>query len=376
MRIRTAVTGAVALGVLATTTVLSGALVGGTTAGATSAATQALPTRPDKPLVVGHRGTAGYRPEHTLASYQLAINLGADYVEPDLVSTKDHVLVARHENYISETTDVATHPEFADRETTKVVDGVSLTGWFTEDFTLAELKTLRAKERIPTVRPDNAIYDGRYQVPTFQEVLELVKRESARTGRTIGIIPETKHPTYFDGLGLSLEEPTVALLHAYGYDDETDAAAIQSFEVGNLKELNTTTNVRLVQLFGGSGQPYDFTAAGVKITYDDMGTRNGIRQIRTYADVLGPNKDRIIAVTPAGTLGTPTSFVRDAHQFRLGVVPYTFRNENRFLPPALRIGTDPNAYGNAFAEYAAFYKAGVDGLFSDNADTALAARDE
>ena len=356
--------------------VATGALVAGTVV-AQGPATAKPGPQGASPLVVGHRGASGYRPEHTLAAYQLAIDLGADWVEPDLVSTRDGVLVARHENEIGGTTDVAQHPEFASRRTTKTIDGVALTGWFTEDFTLAELKTLRAVERIPGVRQENTLYDGRYEVPTLREVLELVRSESQRTGRTIGVVPETKHPTYFDGLGLSLEEPLVATIEEFGYDDARDAIALQSFEISNLKDLNTKTDVRLVQLYGGGrGKPWDVTVAGGTTTYDSMATATGMRAIRAYADVLGPDKARVIPVGADGALGRPTAFVRDAHRLRLGVVPYTFRNENQFLPPALRRGTDPNAYGDALAEYEAFYAAGVDGVFSDNPDAALAARDD
>jgi glycerophosphoryl diester phosphodiesterase len=199
------------------------------------------------PIVIGHRGASGYRPEHTLASYQLATEMGADYIEPDLVSTKDHVLVARHENNIKDTTDVADHPEFADREATKVIDGVSVSGWFTEDFTLAELKTLRAKERLPAVRPANTAFDGLYQVPTFQQVIDLARR------RHVGIYPETKHPTYFRSIGLPLEGPLVRTLRANGYQGRNARVFIQSFEVGNLRRLNRMTDVPLVQLIDATG---------------------------------------------------------------------------------------------------------------------------
>ena len=330
------------------------------------------------PLVIGHRGASGYRPEHTIASYSLAIELGADFIEPDLVSTKDGVLVARHENLINDTTDVATRPEFAGRRTTKTVDNVALTGWFTEDFTLAELRTLRAKERIPAVRQENTLYDGRYQVPTFDEVLDLARRATKVYGRTIGVYPETKHPTYFDGIGLSLEEPLLRSLTRFGYDKPQDAVFIQSFEVTNLRELSTRTDLRLVQLFGGGRgtQPFDAVASGSTLTYDQMGTPAGLSQIAAYADGIGPDKDRVIARNADGSLGAVTSLVTDAHDRRLLVHPYTFRNENQFLPSNLRRGSDPTAYGNAFAEYAAFFAAGVDGLFADNPDTARLARDE
>ena len=351
---------------------------------ATTPATPATGTAKDRtasPLVIGHRGASGYRPEHTLASYSLAIDLGADYIEPDLVSTKDGVLVARHENEIGTTTDVGSRPEFAARKTTKSVDGASLTGWFTEDFTLTELRTLRAVERIPQVRQENTLCDGRYQVPTFEEVLALARRATKARGRTIGVYAETKHPTYFDGIGLSLEEPLVRSLQRYGYRDRNDPVFIQSFEVGNLRELSRMTRVRITQLFGGNApggpaQPWDAVVSGSSLTYDAMSTPAGLRRIATYADGIGPDKNRVITRDPDGSLGATTRLVRDAHRRSLLVHPYTFRNENAFLPTDLRRGSDPTAYGNAFAEYAAFFAAGVDGVFADNPDTARLARDE
>ncbi len=208
-----------------------------------------------EPLVIAHRGASGYRPEHTLAAYELGARMGADYVEPDLVSTKDGVLVARHENEISTTTDVATRPEFASRQTTKTIDGVPLTGWFTEDFTLAELKTLRAVERIPALRPRNTVYNGFYEVPTLQEVIDLTERLSKELGREIGIYPETKHPTYFDSIGLSLEEPLVRVLRRNGLNAKDAKVFVQSFETGNLKELDPQLRVPLVQLLGVEDGP-------------------------------------------------------------------------------------------------------------------------
>ena len=245
--------------------VLAGALLLGLAAPA--AATKDHDGRDrSEPLVIGHRGASAYRPEHTLASYQLAIDMGADYIEPDLVSTKDGVLVARHENEINGTTDVAAHPEFASRRTTKTIDGASITGWFTEDFTLAELKTLRAKERIPEFRPFNAVFDGLYQVPTLQEVIDLAKREK------VGIYPETKHPTYFDSIKLSLEEPLVRTLRQNGLDRRDADVFVQSFEVSNLQELSRQLRVPLVQLTSATGRPYDFTAKGDPRTYADLTT--------------------------------------------------------------------------------------------------------
>ena len=252
-----------------------------------------------EPIVIGHRGASGYRPEHTLASYRLAIRLGADYVEPDLVSTKDGVLVARHENEISGTTDVADRPEFTERKTTKTIDGRAVTGWFTEDFTLAELKTLRAKERLPEVRPDNTRYDGRFEVPTFQEVLDLVKEESRRSGRRIGVYPETKHPTYFDSIGLSLEEPLVRTLRRNGLDKKGSRVFVQSFETGNLRDLDEMTKAPLVQLVDAQGAPYDLVAAGDPRKYADLITPDGLDRIAEYADGLGANKDLVLPRDPA-----------------------------------------------------------------------------
>jgi glycerophosphoryl diester phosphodiesterase len=324
-------------------------------------------------LIIGHRGASGYRPEHTLASYELAARMGADYVEPDLVPTKDGVLVARHEPNITDTTNVADHPEFADRKTTKTIDGSEQTGWFTEDFTLAELKTLRAKERLPDVRQRNTIYDGRYEVPTFQEVIDLVKRLSKELHRPVGIYPETKHPTYFRGIGLPLEEPLVKTLNRNGLNKPGAKVFVQSFEVNNLKALNKVLKVPLVQLLDS---PELKPADGSDRTYGEIATADGLKDVAEYADGVGPWKVYIVPRDADERSLTPTSFVDDAHAAGLVVHPYTFRNENQFLPLELRVGADPNAYGNAFAEYEQFFELGVDGLFSDNPDTAVAARNE
>jgi glycerophosphoryl diester phosphodiesterase len=325
------------------------------------------------PLVIGHRGASGYRPEHTLASYRLAIEMGADYIEPDLVSTKDHMLVARHENDITGTTDVAAHPEFADRKTTKTIDGVEHTGWFTEDFTLAELRTLRAVERLPDLRPTNTAFNGLYQIPTFQEVIDLAKRAG------VGIYPETKHPTYFDSIGLSLEEPLLATLRANGLDSRRAKVFIQSFETANLKELSSETKVPLVQLIDEVGAPYDLVAAGDPRTYADLITPAGLAEIATYADGLGPSKNLIVPRDAAGNLLDPTSLVHDAHRAGLVVHPWTFRRENNFLPLDFRQGNPASpefirAAGDLPAELRLFFRLGVDGVFSDNPDTAVATR--
>jgi glycerophosphoryl diester phosphodiesterase len=325
------------------------------------------------PLVIGHRGASGYRPEHTLASYRLAIEMGADYIEPDLVSTKDHVLVTRHENNIADTTDVAAHPEFASRRTTKTIDGNPMTGWFTEDFTLAELRTLRAKERLPDLRPANTAFDGLYQVPTFQEVIDLAKRAG------VGIYPETKHPTYFDSIGLSLEEPLLATLRANGLTGPRAKVFIQSFETANLRELRARTRLPLVQLIDATGRPYDFVVSGDPRTYADLVTPAGLAEIATYADGIGPNKDLIVPRDSAGNLLEPTSLVRDAHREGLVVHPWTFRRENNFLPLDFRQGNPASpeflrAPGDLPAELRLFFRLGVDGVFSDNADVAVATR--
>ncbi|MGK5555734.1 glycerophosphodiester phosphodiesterase [Actinomadura kijaniata] len=328
------------------------------------------------PLVVGHRGAPGYRPEHTLASYELAVRMNADYIEPDLVPTRDGELVARHENEIGGTTDVARRPEFADRKRTKTIDGAKVTGWFTEDFTLKELKTLRAVERLPAVRQRNTLYDGRYQVPTLQEVIDLAKRLSRRHHRRIGIFPETKHPTYFRSIGLPLEERVVRVLKRNGLDHRDGRAIVQSFEPTSLKIMNRSLRVPLLQAISTSGAPYDTVASGKGPTFDDMVTPAGLKEISTYADMIGPEKTRVIPNRADGTMGTPTPLVRDAHAAGLKVIVYTFRNENQFLPRDLRVGTDPAAYGQAFREYAAFYRTGIDGVWSDNPDTAVEARED
>jgi glycerophosphoryl diester phosphodiesterase len=324
---------------------------------------------PPTPTVVAHRGASALRPEHTLAAYQKAIDDGADIIEPDLVITKDGVLVARHENDITGTTDVRDRPEFTARRTTKLIDGTSLTGWFTEDFTLAELKTLRARERIPANRPANTSFNDQFQIPTLGEVIALAQQQSALTKRVIGIYPETKHPTYFQSIGLPLEQRLVDELTANGYRGKGAAVFIQSFEVANLKQLSTMTDIRLVQLMGSaSGAPFDFTAAGNGRTYADLITPAGLQEIATYADVVSPYKEVIIARTAANELSAPSSFVSDAHAAGLSVHAYTFRPENPFLPNSLR-APDVDSLsqrGNLAAEITAYLDAGLDGFFTDD----------
>lgn len=314
-------------------------------------------------IIIAHRGASGERPEHTLAAYTLAIEQGADYIEPDLVLTKDGVLVARHENEISETTDVSARPEFAGRKTTKTIDGQKMTGWFTEDFTLAELKTLRAKERLPQLRKANMAFDGQFEVPTFEEILKLAKT------RGVGVYPETKHPSYFASIGLPHEAPLLALLEKYGHTEKTAPVFIQSFEVGNLQALRGKTKVRLIQLMDEKGSPAD----RADMSYPSMATPEGLKTIAAYADGVGPNKALVIPRNLLGNLGEPTSLVADAHKAGLAVHPWTFRRENYFLPLTQKSGINPAAHGDLESEIGAFLAAGVDGLFSDNPAQAVAA---
>jgi len=347
------------------------------------------------PIVIGHRGASGYRPEHTIASYQLAIDMGADFIEPDLVSTKDGFLIARHEVNIKDTTNVADHPEFADLYTTKIIDGVTENGWFTDDFTLAEIKTLRAKERLPF---RDQSHNGLFEIPTLEEIISLVKQEEVNTGRKIGIYLETKHPTYHQSVGFALEDNLVQRLSNAQFTDP-NRVFIQSFEVANLQYLNTLIDVPLVQLLGATElaldgslletQPYDFVVSGNPLTYGDMRTPAGLAEIATYADGIGPWKLMIVSVQGVDlnddgkadgvngegsvndadkTLHPPTSLIEDAHAAGLLVHPYTFRNEDRFL------AADYN--GDPKLEYEQFFKLGVDGLFSDFSDTAVSVRNE
>lgn len=304
------------------------------------------------PIVIAHRGASGSRPEHTLAAYELAIEQGADFIEPDLVLTKDNVFVARHENEISETTDVADHPEFATRRTTKRIDGVAMTGWFTEDFTLAELRTLRAKERLPLLRPGNMAHDGQQRVPTLADVIALAKRATAKTGRTIGIYPETKHPTYFASIGRPMEARLVAELRAAGWDSADAPVFLQSFEVNNLKALKKLTKIRLIQLMNDTGGPADHAVD----SYATMATPAGLKAVATYAWGIGPNKNLV---------GKDKPLVRDAHAAGLRVHPWTYRAENVFLPEAYRVPGDGATHGRVGQEIADAIDAGIDGFFTD-----------
>ncbi len=377
--------------VLLAATALAAALV-------TPAAAQEKTLTGERTLVVGHRGASGYLPEHTIEAYKLAIEQGADFIEPDLVATKDGVLIARHEPMLGGTTNVGEKPEFASRKTTRKVDGVDTTDWFASDFTLAEIKTLRAKQ---SMSERDQSKNGQFAVPTLQEVIDLAKAESARTGRTIGIYPETKHPTFHSALGLTLEDRLLDVLKAAGWTEKTSPVIVQSFETANLRYLRTKTQVRLVQLIDGDDvdlngrvtlappydRPYDFVVVGDKRLNTDLLTPEGLKEIKTYADGVGPWKPYILATKGVDanndgkaddvngdgktdeqdrTLAPATDVVKNAHAAGLFVHTWTFRNEPRRLSATFK--------GDPAAEYKAFYALGVDGLFSDFPDTAVKAR--
>ncbi|WP_344191893.1 glycerophosphodiester phosphodiesterase family protein [Kribbella karoonensis] len=312
-------------------------------------------------LVIAHRGASGYRPEHTPAAYLLAAAQGADYLEPDLVATLDGVLVCRHESELSGTTDVAEHPVFADRKITKIVDGTAVTGWFAEDFTYAELRTLRARERMPALRANNTAYDGLEEIPTFDDVVGLARRESARLRRPIGVIPEIKHPAYFRRLGLPLEELLTERILALRLRPEE--IMVQSFEPTSLRRLSVMAHVPLVQLIDAESAPNDFLRTGDGRTYADLIEPRGLREVATYAQVLAPHKDLVVPRTADGCLGEPTRLVDRAHRAGLAVQVWTFRAERRFLPTATDFPT----------ELTRFAALGLQGVFSDHPDQAVAA---
>ncbi|NBU83011.1 MAG: glycerophosphodiester phosphodiesterase [Sphingomonadaceae bacterium] len=328
-----------------------------------------MPAFAERPILIAHRGASGDRPEHTLEAYRLAIEMGADFIEPDLVLSKDGVLVARHENEISGTTDVAQRNEFAARRATKTIDGQSVTGWFTEDFTFAELRTLKARERLPELRVANIAYDGQFLIPSFDEILALAQTEGQVRGRVIGVYPETKHPSYFTSIGLPHEAPLLVALAKYGLTKSGSPVFIQSFEVGNLRALRGKTQVRLIQLIASESGPADLP----EMLYTEMITPDGLKAIAAYADGIGPFKDLVIARTADGHLGHPTQLVEQAHAVGLEVHPWTFRAENYFLPTGLKTSSDPREKGDLASEIKAFVAAGVDGIFSDHSAEARAA---
>ncbi|SNR67664.1 glycerophosphoryl diester phosphodiesterase [Haloechinothrix alba] len=324
------------------------------------------------PHIISHRGASGYRPEQTLAAFELAARMGADYLEPDLVITGDGVLIARHEPYLGDSTDVSDHPEFAERRTTKTIDGhVIRDQWFAEDFTIDEIKTLRAREPMPELRQQNTIYDGRFEIPTFQEVIDLTKRLSGQLGIDVGVYPETKHPTYFQGLGTPLEPALIDILDSNGLNRAGANIYVQSFEVANLRMLRDHLWVPFIQLTDSHGAPYDRVTAGHAHTYRDMMTPEGLAEIATYAQGIGPTKGSVIPRNPDGSLGEPTSLVDDAHAAGLEVHPYIWRAENAFLPTGYRSSDQPAHLGDLFRSLEIFLDAGIDGLFIDHPDIAV-----
>jgi glycerophosphoryl diester phosphodiesterase len=377
-------------------TVLLGALIALPLAGPSWSEEKKLPGV--RPLIIAHRGASGYLPEHTLEAYNMAVEMGADFIEPDLVVTKDGVLIARHEPMLSGTTDVADRPEFASRKTTRKVDGVETTDWFAGDFTLAEIKQLRAKQ---AMADRDQSKNGQFQIPTLQEIIGMVKAETMARGRVIGIAPETKHSTFHAAMGLPIEDRLVSVLRDAGWTEMSSPVVIQSFEVANLKYLNTRINVRLAQLLDAEdvdkdgnivlnppyAQPYDFAVIGDKRTYKDLVTKDGLAEIKTYADILAPWKPYILPTKQVDqngdgkpddlngdghmderdrVVGAPSGVVRDAHAAGLQVFTWTLRNEPKRLSSTFG--------GNPAAEYKAFYALGVDGIFSDFPDTALKSR--
>lgn len=319
------------------------------------------------PLVAGHRGASGHRPEHTLEAYRTAIRMGADEIELDLVTTADGVLVARHDAELGATTDVAARPEFAHRRAIKVVDAVTTSGWFVEDFTLGELKQLRVRERYPRLRPGNTGYDGREAVPTLDEVLLLVAEESARRGRPVGVLLELKHAARFARMGLDVEGPLLETLAAHGLDHPWSRVTVMSFETAVLRSLAGRTRLPVVQLLGaGADGPPDLRGHGT--VWDDMVTRDGLARIDEYADGVGPHKHLVLPRDARGRISRPSSLVDDAHRLGLTVHVWTLRAENRFLPTNLRIGRRPLAHGNLAGEVAAVLRAGVDSIITDHPD--------
>ncbi|WP_433947284.1 glycerophosphodiester phosphodiesterase [Brevundimonas diminuta] len=335
-----------------------------------SSSQPAMPAPPAKPIVIAHRGASGERPEHTRAAYELAIKQGADFIEPDLVMTRDGHLVVRHENEIGETTDVADRPEFAARRTTREVDGVPISGWFTEDFTLAELKTLRARERLPALRPASAAYDGQEPILTFDDVVEIAREASARTGRVIGVAPELKHPSHFAALDLPMEDAFVAALERHALTSADAPILIQCFEVGTLERLKARIDAPLLQLMQAGGGPADRPGA----TYAEMATPQGLAEIARYADAIGVQDLMIVPRDNASRALEASPLTKDAHAAGLKVVIWTFRAENLFLPAQYRIGESPADHGNLTGWLNAVYALGVDAVFSDFPAAAVNAR--
>ncbi|EHH69102.1 glycerophosphodiester phosphodiesterase family protein [Gluconobacter morbifer] len=336
-------------------------------------AVQAAPSLAPKPMVFAHRGASALRPEHTLASYAKAMQDGADFIEPDLCMTKDGHLIVRHESNIVETTDVADHPEFASRRRTITIDGRQQTGWFTTDFTLDEIKTLRARERLSQIRAHNTRYNDHFTIPTFEEVIEQVAAQSAATGKVFGLVPEIKHSTHFHSLGL---DPEAAFLRTIAAHDYTCQAPleVQSFETNNLGRirqqiLSINPQTRLMLLMGERTDiPADILAAGKKTTFGDLMTPDGLRDIRRYADVIGPSNTDLIPRDSRGAWLKPTTLIEDAHRAGLLVHSYTARPENHFLPAQLRntAGDDARNPDGMIAEIRRYLDMGLDGFFTDD----------
>ena len=385
-------------------TLISGLLAAGLGATAPVAAADWSTLNGAAPLVIGHRGASGYRPEHTLAAYELAIAQGANYIEPDLVMTKDGELLARHEPMLARvilnadgniqydasgapvlhrsdtSTNVWQLPQYAGRLQVKTLDGVKVGGWWVEDFTAAEIRAdIFAQERLRDLRTANNAYNNQYRIPTLQEVIDLAKAKSSQLGRTIGIYPETKHPSYFQGVATAngvqrMEDKLVSILHA-NYGNTADAPVfIQSFEVANLQYINTQTNIRIAQLLNGAGQPFDFTLASDARSYADLAKLDatGLQFIDGYADGVGVNTNLMIPLV-GGKLGTPTTLVADAHSLGMVVHGWTFRAENNFLPNEFDSSTDPAAIGDLKGQIQAFTALGMDGFFTDHPDLGVAA---
>lgn len=336
---------------------------------------ETLPHKPREhgqpPLVIAHRGASGYRPEHTLEAYRLAIDLGADYIEPDLVITADGVLVARHDAELSVSTDIAERPEFASRRRTKVIEGREVTGWFVDDLTAAEVATLRARERLGEIRQQSSMYDGRFQVPTLAQILDLAVTSSSRLGRSVGVYLELKHPTYFAGHSLRHDDSLLKDLSAVRLTKSQ--VLVQCFEPSTLRRLATKTDLPLVQLVNVTGRPYDWEHHGHGRTFADMLTPAGLRELSTYAAAVGVHKSLVIPRDPDGRLSQPSGLVAQAHAAGMAVHAWTFRNENAFLPADRRRGAHAAMFGDAFGEYAAYFAAGVDGVITDHPDTAVTA---
>ncbi len=341
-----------------------------------------------RPLVIAHRGASGYLPEHTLAAYALAIDQGADFIEPDLVVTRDGILVARHENELSGSTDVAQHSEFRRRRTRKVIDGKSVEGWFSEDFALSELKTLRAREPRSGLRPRSAAFDGCFQIPTLQEIIDLLTSGDGQAalspsqnhpaGRLrCGIYPELKHSAYYSAIGIDIGRLLLETLRSSGLPKQRAYVFIQSFEMSALKELRRLTDLPLVQLLDVEGRSYDIELAGDTRTYRDLITPQGLSEIGGYADAIGPAKDLVLPRSADGTCDRPSTLLDDAHRAGLLVHAWTFRIEDELYPAHLgNQSSQRNASANVLAgEIGRFLAAGLDGLFTDNPDVGVRMRD-